>query len=85
MEVVDSHMRNKANTVLFCFKEHIKEMLLFLACGVFLSKVNLRSFEIKEKNIKKAINLFISYIQRIQNTASSKGSFSPTSFVLIQI
>lgn len=42
------------------FKEHIKEMLLFLACGIFLSKLNLHSFEIKEKNIKKAINSFIS-------------------------
>jgi len=42
-------------------KEHIKEMLLFLACNIFLPKVNFYNFEIKEKKIKIAINSFISY------------------------
>lgn len=78
MEIVDNHMQNKANTIVGFFKEHIKEMLLFLACDIFLFKVTLYSFEIKEKNTNKPF-IHSSAIKRVQSTASSKGSFNPTS------
>lgn len=68
MEMVDNYMKSKGfwGALVVCVfgffvKEHIKKILLFLICGVFLSKVKLYSFVIKEKNIKKAIDSFIIY------------------------